>query len=91
MKATYINIGKSLTFNIWWRPSYILFLTVSGPGEQWFIHIIVTAQLNLNMKAFIMGRKPPTTPSGTFKALPGNLGSWFSVYNLILNQEDEIC
>ena len=32
----------------------------------------------------IMGRNPP--PTGTFKALPGNLGSWFSVCNLILTQ-----
>ena len=33
----------------------------------------------------IMGRKPPpSTHTGTFNALPGNLGSWFSVYNLIL-------
>ena len=51
---------------------------------------------------FIMGRNPPychcvphhiatVYPTGTFKALPGNLGSWFSVYNLSLTQLDEIC
>jgi hypothetical protein len=35
----------------------------------------------------LMGRKPPTPPHpGTFKALPDNLGSWFSVCNLILTQ-----
>ena len=40
----------------------------------------------------IMGRKPPTHHhhTGTFKALPGNLGSWFSVCNLILTQVEEI-
>ena len=32
-----------------------------------------------------MGRNPPHPP-GTFKALPDNLGSWFSVCNLILTQ-----
>jgi hypothetical protein len=32
-----------------------------------------------------MGRNPPHPP-GTFKALPGNLGSIFSVCNLILTQ-----
>ena len=34
----------------------------------------------------IMGRNPPPTPPGTFRALPGNLGSWFSVCNIILTQ-----
>jgi hypothetical protein len=34
----------------------------------------------------IMGRKPPPHYPGTFKALPGILGSWFSVCNLILTQ-----
>jgi hypothetical protein len=36
----------------------------------------------------IMGRTHPTT--GIFKALPGKLGSWFSVCNLILTNKDEI-
>ena len=37
----------------------------------------------------IIGRKPPPHPphqTGTFKALPGNIGSWFLVCNLILTQ-----
>jgi hypothetical protein len=41
-----------------------------------------------------MGRNPPPPTihhPGTFKALPGNLGSLFLVYNLILTQVDEIC
>ena len=33
---------------------------------------------------------PPHHPSSTFKALPDNIGSWFSVCNLILTQLDEI-
>jgi hypothetical protein len=33
-----------------------------------------------------MGRNPPHHTPGTLKALPDNLGSWFSVRNLILTQ-----
>jgi hypothetical protein len=40
-----------------------------------------------------MGTNPPTPPhppthppTGTFKALPGNLGNWFSVCKLFLTQ-----
>jgi hypothetical protein len=39
----------------------------------------------------IMGRNTPTHPhhTGTVKALPGNLGSWFAVCNLILTQPEK--
>ena len=33
---------------------------------------------------------PVRHPPGTFKALPGNIGSWFSVCNLILTQLERI-
>ena len=33
---------------------------------------------------------PPTQPPQTFRPLPYNLGSQFSVYNLMLTQVDEI-
>jgi hypothetical protein len=36
-----------------------------------------------------MGRNPAHPPTGTFKALAGNLGSLFSVFNLILTQQEE--
>ena len=36
-----------------------------------------------------MGRNPPHPPTGTFKALAGNLGSLLSVCNLILTQLEE--
>ena len=38
----------------------------------------------------IMQWNPLHHPTETFKALPGNPGSWFSVCNLILTQLDEI-
>ena len=34
---------------------------------------------------------PPHHTTETVKALPDNIGSWFSVYNLILTQLSEIC
>ena len=59
---------------------------------------IVTAQLNLNSTQlnsswsdYIIPLLPTTHPPQTFKALPGNLGSWFLVCNFILTQLDEIC
>ena len=52
--------------------------------------IIVTAQLNLNSswvrQSNGLAHPPTTTTKGTCKALPGNIGSWFSVCNLILTQ-----
>ena len=37
-----------------------------------------------------MGRnRTTTTPPQTVKALPGNIGSWFLVYNLVLTQLGE--
>jgi hypothetical protein len=39
-----------------------------------YCHSPTQPQLELELD-LIMGRKPPTTPPGTFKALPGNLGS----------------
>jgi hypothetical protein len=36
-----------------------------------------------------MGRNPAHPPTGTFKALAGNLGNLFSVFNLILTQQEE--
>ena len=45
---------------------------------------VVTAQLNLNSTQH---HTPPT--SQTFRALPGNLGSWFSVGDLSLTQLEE--
>ena len=59
---------------------------------------VVTAQLNLNSTQlnsswsdYIITVLPthPTTPPQTFKALPGNLGSWVSECNLILTQLEE--
>ena len=58
-----------------------------------FCHSPTQPQLE-SVLDLIMGRKPPTHPTpppGTFKALPDNLGSWFSVCNLILTKLDEIC
>jgi hypothetical protein len=57
---------------------------------------IVTAQLNLNSSCDCQSNglaHPPTPPhhhhtTETFKALPGNPGSWFSVCSLILTQLD---
>ena len=56
--------------------------------------VIVTAQLQPNTKMVwphnaVEPTHHPTT-TDTLKALPGNLGSWFSVCNLILTQLDEI-
>ena len=56
--------------------------------------IVVTAQLQPNMKLVYLDNwqdHPPTTHTQTFRPLPDNLGSLFSVYNLILTQVDEIC
>ena len=54
-----------------------------------FCHSPTQPQQELELD-LIMSRKPPTTHPGTFKALPDNLGSWFSVCNLILTKPDKI-
>jgi hypothetical protein len=52
-------------------------------------HSPIQPQLELELD-LIMGRKPPTTHTPeTFKALPDNLGSCFSVCNLILTQLEQ--
>ena len=63
---------------------------IAGDG---YCHSPTQPQLELELD-LIMGRNPPPPPhpthTGTFKALPGNMGSSFSVCNLILTQLDEI-
>jgi hypothetical protein len=51
---------------------------------------IVTAQLNLNSRWEWQSNGLAHTTTETFKALPGNLGNWFSICNLILTQLDDI-
>ena len=60
------------------------------PAARKYCHSPTQPQLELVFD-LIMGRDPPTTPPpGTFKALPGNLGSWFSVCNLIFTQLERL-
>ena len=57
----------------------------------YYLYFIVTAQLNLNMSWSLTLKWVGTPqPPWTFNPLPGNLGSWFSVWNLILNQLEEV-
>ena len=72
-------------------------------SNQLFLNIVVTTQLQHKTKLgwphnWVEPTPPhhhPTPPpphptTQTFKALPGNPGSWFSVCNLILTQLDEL-
>ena len=65
---------------------YILQNHVLMYDEFYNCHSPTQPQLELELD-LIMGRNPPPPyHTGTFKALPDNLGSLFSVCNLILTQ-----
>ena len=90
----------------WWRPCWQPWPWYWWHWHWWHLHKlhwrpcsekIVTAQLNLNstrvgVTTLLLSYPPatPPTPPQTFKALPGNLGSWFSVCNLILTQLERL-
>jgi hypothetical protein len=66
--------------------SSFMYCTILSWEKSMYCHSPTQLQLELELD-LIMGRNPPyPTHPGTFKALPGNLGSWFSVCNLILTQ-----
>ena len=70
-------------FNIKWIDKTTLWYKEDQDIHIAFCHSPTQPQHEL----VLMGRNPPTPPhppTGTFKAIPGNLGSWLSVCNLIL-------
>ena len=61
--------------------------------NQYTRNLVVSAQPNSTLVGVttLLVCNPPPTPQQTFRPLPDNLGSRFSVYNLILTQLDKIC
>ena len=62
---------------------------------QYYYSLLLLSQSNYNAKRSwgdhtIKWNPPPPPTTQTFKALPGNPGSWFSACNLMLTQLDEI-
>ena len=80
-------------YNVQDRLNWTHFFNTFSIEGQSLCTVIVTTQINSSNNLVQLHNcllTHTTHHTQTFRALPGNLGSWFSVYNLIFTQLEEI-